>query len=445
MSHAAQFQQVKESALSLIGPGEQLSGYWQGEESHFARFTQAKVRQSGSVTQRELRLSLSAEGRRAHLGVTLSGDQAEDLTRLEDALGRLRAILPALPEDPNLPPPPAPSSEAISAAPLSGAGQEQSAEALNAFLTMASHLDVVGILMSGTVSRGVFNSEGLTRWSERPAHQVDWSVVHSADRAVKCGWAGDAWDLSAIEAKMREASAQLEALGRPAHSLKPGLVRALLSPSAVSELFITLNVWGGWSVKASREGRSPLALLESGAASFSPLINATDSAEGIAPAFEQDGHLRPSCALITEGRWGGSLVSPRSALTYTLPSTGAGEGELAQSLTLQGGTLAREDSLAALGTGVYVSDLWYLNFSDRPRACVTGTTRFATMWVEGGEVVAPLSVMRFDDCLYELLGERLEALSQERALQISTSTYDRRSLMSTLCPAALCAGLRFTL
>jgi len=444
VSQLTQFKRIQEGALSLVAPGEHLSGYWRGEDSHFARFTQAKVRQSGSVTQRELCLSLSAEGRRANLDVTLSGEQSEDLRRLEEALSRLRAILPALPEDPNLPAPPPPEAQ-DSVSQIGGASQIESAEALSALLSMASDLDVVGILMSGTVSRGVFNSESLTRWSERPAHQVDWSVVHSADRAVKCSWAGEAWDLSALEAKMSEARSQLEALGRPAHTIKPGLTRALLSPSAVSELFETLNVWGGWSIQALREGRSPLAQLESGERSFSPLISVLDSVEGVAPAFERDGHLRPNVALIREGKWGGALVSPRSALTYQVPSTGATEGESAQTLSISEGTLSGEEALSGLGTGVYVSDLWYLNFSDRSRACVTGTTRFATMWVEGGEVVAPLSVMRFDDCLYELLGERLEALSQARALQISTSTYDRRSLMSSLCPAALCSGLRFTL
>jgi hypothetical protein len=43
------------------------------------------------------------------------------------------------------------------------------------------------------------------------------------------------------------------------------------------------------------------------------------------------------------------------------------------------------------------------------------------------------------------LGDRLEGLTVERDLCLSSSTYDRRSLSSTLTPAALCAGLRFTL
>lgn len=445
MSHQQTFQQLSAQLSALAGPGELISAYWQAESSSFVRFTQGLIRQSGSVEQRELSLSLTSERRRASVELTLSGHDAEDQRRLEAGLSWLRELISALPEDPHLPPAPEPSVALSPSLVSDGSGPKEAAEAMSAVLAMGSGLDLVGILMSGVVSRGVMNSEGLLKWSERPVHQLDWSVVQSADRAVKCGWSGERWSLHEIEAKMSEARAQLEALSRPAHQLQPGLVRALLSPSAVHELFSTLNVWGGWSAQASREGRSPLAQLEAGEASFSSLINVAESAAGAAPAFERDGHERPSSALIQEGRWGGALVSPRSALQYGLSSTGASEGEHAQTLEVQGGSLAIAQGLEALGTGVYVSDLWYLNFSDRARACVTGTTRFATMWVEGGQVVAPLAVMRFDDCLYELLGERLEALSAERALEMSASTYGRRSLMSTLCPAALCSGLRFTL
>ena len=64
------------------------------------------------------------------------------------------------------------------------------------------------------------------------------------------------------------------------------------------------------------------------------------------------------------------------------------------------GSSPRDDTLAALDTGVYVGNLWYLNFSDRPACRVTGMTRFASFWVESGRIVAPVNVMRFDDSVY---------------------------------------------
>ena len=66
-----------------------------------------------------------------------------------------------------------------------------------------------------------------------------------------------------------------------------------------------------------------------------------------------------------------------------------------------------------LGTGLYIGNLWYLNFSDRAACRTTGMTRFGTFWVEGGEIVAPIDVLRFDDTAYHLLGDRLAGLTDQ--------------------------------
>jgi predicted Zn-dependent protease len=72
-------------------------------------------------------------------------------------------------------------------------------------------------------------------------------------------------------------------------------------------------------------------------------------------------------------------------------------------------------------------------------------TRFATFWVEGGEIAQPIEVMRFDDSLYDLFGDRLEALSAERETVLSNDTYGERKAESRLVPGALLKELRFTL
>ena len=104
-----------------------------------------------------------------------------------------------------------------------------------------------------------------------------------------------------------------------------------------------------------------------------------------------------------------------------------------------------EAALGALGDGVWVGNLWYLNWSDRSVGRFTGMTRFATFWVEGGEIVAPVDVMRFDDSLYSWFGGALEDLTRAPELQLSTDTYFNRSTDSLRLPGALLSGLRFTL
>jgi predicted Zn-dependent protease len=86
-----------------------------------------------------------------------------------------------------------------------------------------------------------------------------------------------------------------------------------------------------------------------------------------------------------------------------------------------------------------------LNFSDRANCRITGMTRFASFWVEGGEIKAPLNVMRFDDSLFRMLGDKLLGLTRERELLIDSDTYGQRSTGSAMLPGALIKDFTFVL
>ena len=111
-----------------------------------------------------------------------------------------------------------------------------------------------------------------------------------------------------------------------------------------------------------------------------------NTAGGIACGFQAEGFLRPDRWHWSRRRLVGSLVSPRSAREYDVPTNGANASESPESLDLAAGTLAGADALAALGTGIYIGNLWYLNFSDRSACRMTGMTRFASFWVENGQI-----------------------------------------------------------
>ena len=139
------------------------------------------------------------------------------------------------------------------------------------------------------------------------------------------------------------------------------------------------------------------------------------------------------------------LVSPRSAREFGVQGNGADAQESPDALFLEGGDLAANDVLGALGDGLWISNLWYLNFSDRTACRATGMTRFATLLVEGGEVVAPVNVMRFDDSLFRVLGQGLLALTDTPELRLESSTYGRRQTGGVSVPGALVEGFTFTL
>jgi predicted Zn-dependent protease len=138
-------------------------------------------------------------------------------------------------------------------------------------------------------------------------------------------------------------------------------------------------------------------------------------------------------------------VSARTAREHGQRPNGAPANEMPVSLSMQGGDLPDADALAALDTGLYVGNLWYVNFSDRVNCRLTGMTRFATFWVEHGEIVAPVEAMRFDDSLYRLFGSELERLGETPELMLSDWTWGERSTGGMKLPGLLARSFDLTL
>ena len=205
--------------------------------------------------------------------------------------------------------------------------------------------------------------------------------------------------------------------------------------------------WGGVSEKAQRTKQSCIQKLVEGEAALSPLLGiAEDIAGGLAPAFDEAGFTKPArIDLVLDGRHHGSMASPRTGAEYGVASNGAGEDEGMTAMAVGAGTLREQDVLEALGTGLYVGNLHYLNFSDRANGRVTGMTRVATYWVEHGRIAAPLNVMRWDDTLYRMLGDNLEALTDRPQWILDAGTYGGRSVQTSRVPGALLRKMAFTL
>jgi predicted Zn-dependent protease len=248
-----------------------------------------------------------------------------------------------------------------------------------------------------------------------------------------------------VRSRVDGARAQLELMSRPARSLAAGRYRSYLAPVAVGEILETL-AWDGFGVKALRTKQSALARLADGAALHRSVNITENAAGGIAASFQQEGFAKPDVIpLIAAGRLHSPLVSPRSAKEFGIETNGANAAEAPESIDMASGEIPASEILRELGTGIYINNLWYLNYSDRPAGRITGMTRFATFWVEGGEIIAPLNVMRFDESLYRMLGDNLIGLTQERAIIIDAQSYGGRSVVSRQLPGALIADLRLTL
>ncbi len=432
---------VSHATGHLVGD-EVLLAATHSESTDFVRFNNARVRQAGNVDQSSVDLDLIEGGRHTQAGLRLSGDAVSDRARVVAVIERLREQRALVPDDPHL----IINTDATSTQFVGDNELPPSDDALAAITHGAAGQDLVGIYTAGAVASGFANSLGQRNWFQTSTFNFDWTFYLQADKAAKNSYAGYRWNDQAFDRKLLDATSKLEALSRPTVTLAPGEYRTYLTPSALLEV-VELLSWGSFSVRAQRTSQSALLRLLTGEGELHSSVRISeDTANGVAPDFQEQGFLRPSeVVLIEAGRPVDALVSPRSAVEFDIEPNGAASDESPRSLAIGPGDLDVDDVLGELDHGLYVGNLWYTNFSDRPACRVTGMTRFATFWVEDGEIVAPVNVLRFDDSLYHLLGSQLAGLTSESEFVFDNSTYEQRTSASVKLPGALIEAMRFTL
>ncbi|WP_346291326.1 TldD/PmbA family protein [Sphaerothrix gracilis] len=436
------FEQLADRLRSQLQAEETFTLTLSGESSQFVRFNQAKVRQSGLVQDGELQLTLMKQQRIGDRHLPFTGDQAEDLAQLQTALTELRAEVEQLPADPHIV---LPSGSATSRE--SHHGQLLAPEAVAAtILAPVQGLDFVGIYASGQVIRAYADSAGQTHWFETDTFTLDYSCFTADGQAVKGTVAGSDWDEAVYQHTIDQTKALLAKLAQPPKPIARGSYRTYLAPAAVADL-ISMFSWGGVSESAIRRGGSPFGLMRRGEKQLSPKFTLVeDFSQGLVPRFNELGEAAPQrLPIIAAGELRHSLISSRTAKEYDIDSNYAAGGEYLRSPKVEPGDLAESDILAALDTGLYVSNLHYLNWSDRPQGRITGMTRYACFWVEQGEIVAPIQNLRFDDSFYRIFGEQLLALTDFRQFIPEVGTYGNRSLGGAYVPGALVADFTYTL
>lgn len=446
------FESLKTKVLAARRKGEHYFVNLTAEQSQFIRLNGACVRQLGTVEDAELHITLVIEGpgkelRTASSATTLTGLSYVDHERIAGLVEDLRREVPSLPVDPY-----AQLPMDYGSSELTRTGQMPPiADATDVILEPVGGVDIAGIFAAGTMVRAMANSEGQTHWFSTDNFSLDYSLYTASQRALKGTFAGSHWNAKEYRAEIEGSRNKLGLLERPAKKLERGSYRTYLEPAAYADLVNVLS-WGGVSEASIRQGDSPLRLMrgEHGdheTRKLSPLFTLSeDFTHGQVPRFNAEGELAPErLALIERGQLAATLVNFRTGVEYGATANGAEEHEAMRAPSLAGGGLPRADALKRLGTGLHLSNLHYLNWSDQPGGRVTGMTRYACFWVENGEIVAPIENLRFDDSIFSLFGSALEDLSVETAYLPDVHTYDHRSLGGIQCPGALLKTMEFTL
>lgn len=444
------FEDFKTRLFSQLQTGEHAFLNLYAEESQFLRINGAKVRQIGTVKDSIIEMTLITEKRndsgielrKGVMGFTLTGLSYEDQERSQEALRRLREEVPQLPPDPYAVLPQNPGSSVADTKgellPISSASE--------GVLEPLASIDAAGIYASGPVVRAMANSAGLTHWFSTELFSFDYSLYTSGQRAVKGTFAGTRWDRGAYLRDIEASRQKLALLEKPGKQVPRGSYRTYLEPAAVGEL-INMFSWGLMSEASVRQGDSALQQVRRGEAGFSPLFSLTeDFTRGAVPRFNTEGELAPEMLpLIKGGKLVNTLVSSRSTKEYGVASNGASRGETMRAPSVSTGTLRQNDVLAELGTGLYLSNLHYLNWSDQPKGRITGMTRYACFWVENGKIAAPIENLRFDDSVFHLFGKNLVNLTESPSFLAETGSYFTRQLGGVRTPGMLVSGMEFTI
>ena len=436
------FKVLSEKLINSLKSDEHLKIGISGEHSQFIRFSQSKVRQSGIVDDASLYLNLIKNNRNCSGSFTLSDDieSNEKLAMIE--LQRLRKEVATLPRDPFivLPEDTGSSRENNEGSLLS------ETEAVSSLSPAMKGVDLAGIWASGKIFSGNLNSSGQKHWFSTDTFSLDYSLITPDEKMVKAAFAGSHWNQGKYEKFMEDSIVKLNMMENQSRKIKPGSYRTYIAPAGVADI-IQMFSWGGVGEASIRQGNSSLSKMRKNKMNFSSCFSLSeDFTTGLVPRFNRNGELAPEkLDLILSGNLENTLISSRTAKEYGLNSNYASDGESLRSPVLATGELKQDEVIKNLDTGIYLSNLHYLNWSDRIGGRITGMTRYACFWVENGKVVAPIENMRFDDSIYNFFGNNLEAVTDKSQLIPTVQTYGGREFGGVSCPGILLKSFELTL
>ncbi|MDZ7951787.1 TldD/PmbA family protein [Nostoc sp. DedQUE09] len=436
------FNRLIETLLFKKAENEQFTVRLSSEVSQFTRFNHAKVRQTGCVADGWIELTLMKEQRNSVRQFPFTGNWEVDWQLAYNSLQELREELILLPIDPYLV---FPSGNNTSRE--IHFGNLLAAEAVvPTVLELVAELDFTGIYAGGMVIKAYGDSSGQKHWFATDSFTLDYSLFSTSGQAVKGTFAGSDWNESTYIAKISEAKKQLELLAHPTKELPRGQYRTYFAPAAVADLLLMLS-WGAVSEADIQQGNSALAALSRQEKQLSLKFSLKENFQrGLVPRFNELGEMAaPELPVIEKGSLVNTLVNSRTAKEYQKIANGANGSETLRAPEVSTGNLVFEQILPSLDTGLYVSNLHYLNWSDRHTGRITGMTRYACFWVENGEIIAPIENLRFDESLYRFWGENLIDLTTFQEFIPEVGTYESRQLGGSLVPGMLVEDFTYTL
>jgi len=435
-------RELSKCTFQLLKKNEQLSISFSGENSNFIRINESKVRQISNVINGDIEIELIIGQKKTVHGFTLTSNNNSNLIKIESELNKMRTYINELPNDPFIVLP----KEGESSKKTIKGNLINDDDILDSILPPLSKVDSSGIWASGIIFKGFANCKGVFHWFETENYSFDFSLITKDEKMVKETYAGNYWNQKDYNQYIENAILKLNSLEKKNIRLKPGKYRTYIAPAGISDL-INMFSWGGISESAIRQGASSFCKMRNENISLNSQFNLIEDFNlGLNARFNNYGELSPDkLNIISSGKLINTLISSRTAIEYNLESNKAEINEGLRTPIIAPGDMNENDILKKIGTGIYLSNLHYLNWSDQPNGRITGMTRYASFWVENGEIKSPIEQMRFDDSFYNFFGNNLLHISKKTQIIPDVSTYNARSLGGVKCPGMIIDNFKLTL
>jgi len=167
----------------------------------------------------------------------------------------------------------------------------------------------------------------------------------------------------------------------------------------------------GFGAKAYLEKRSFLAhaLGERVAPDF---FSMSEKPRAVLPrGFDFNGMPKKNVVLVKNGVACGIVTDYETSRRLRWKNTGhapppdSTEGPLPENLVVSGGSTSLDELLAAVGNGIYVRDLHYVNVVEPVSTTITGMTRHGTLRIRDGQLAESLPALRFQVAILDVLRE----------------------------------------
>ncbi|TDW24409.1 metallopeptidase TldD-related protein [Kribbella kalugense] len=400
-------------ALDILGDGARLDIL--GEHADLLRYAESEITAQHSERRLRVRVRVNRNGRSVAGSLeTLAPDAVRSLA---DRLTAALADLPAGQE--RTATPDGDHSAATPAIPPAPSVLESDPAVRHRwFSTVRDGLDP-SVKLGGAIrydvldrvvaeSGGLFRAETLTKASIQAIAKQDGksASVRLMHRDA------DQLPIEEIPDRLREALRPL-----PTVEAHHGTCRVLLKPQAANALIATYG-YAVLGANAYATGRSAASgrLGEKITSELVTLVDDGCDPDGLPSGFDAEGNVRRRTPLIEDGVLVG-LVSDRrrAGLTGGVPTGHAvpdgwrfGGDPVPSHLLLEAGTSTEDELLAECGSGLVVNRLDYLRVLHPKETLVTGTTRDATYWAEGGKLVGWHPQLRFtfrmEDVMNAIIG-----------------------------------------